>query len=61
MESKLCNQTERENIKKIYTSEQIIIDGRRYSVVSVIPVKENKHRIESAADKIKYLISGGKK
>ena len=47
--------------KHIYASEHIVIDGRDYAVISVIPIKDTNRKIETAKDKIKYLISGGKK
>ncbi len=55
--------TETEYRPCIYQGESIEIDGRRYPVVSVIPIR-NKHKNtapDTASDKIKYLISGGKK
>ena len=55
--------TENEYRTCIYQGECIEIDGRKYPVVSVIPIR-NKHKNivpDTASDKIKYLISGGKK
>ncbi|MBQ3020286.1 MAG: hypothetical protein IJD77_06865 [Clostridia bacterium] len=46
----------------IYQGECVEINGRRYPVLSVIPIKSNRKDIvpDTASDKIKYLISGGK-
>ena len=55
--------TETEYRPCIYQGECIEIDGRRYPVVSVIPITSKRKSIvpDTASDKIKYLISGGKK
>ncbi len=55
--------TETEYRPCIYQGECIEIDGRRYPVVSVIPITSKRKNIvpDTASDKIKYLISGGKK
>ena len=47
----------------IYQGECIEIDGRKYPVLSVIPITSKRKNIvpDTASDKIKYLISGGKK
>lgn len=61
MEKNSYNQTEQDNnTKHIYSTEQIIIDERRYAVVSIIPIRNNNLKIATAKDKIKHLISGGK-
>ena len=47
----------------IYQGECIEIDGRRYPVLSVIPIKSKRKNIvpDTASDIIKYLISGDKR
>lgn len=47
----------------IYQGECIEIDGRKYLVLSVIPIRNKRKNIapDTANDKIKYLISRGKK
>ena len=55
--------TETEYRPCIYQGECIKIDGRKYPVLSVIPIRNKRKNIvpDTASDKIKYLISGGKK
>lgn len=55
--------TETEYRPCIYQGECIEIDGRKYPVLSVIPITSKRKNIvpDTASDKIKYLISGGKK
>ena len=55
--------TETEYCPCIYQGECVEIDGRRYPVLSVIPIKSKRKNIvpDTASDKIKYLISGGKR
>ena len=55
--------TETEYRPCIYQGECIEIDGRKYPVLSVIPIRSKRNNVvpDTASDKIKYLISGGKK
>ena len=55
--------TETEYHPCIYQGECIEIDGRKYPVLSVIPIRSKRNNVvpDTASDKIKYLISGGKK
>ena len=55
--------TETEYSPCICEGECIEIDGRRYPVLCIFPIKDKRKNIvpDTASDKFKYLISGGKK
>lgn len=44
----------------MYHSEAVVVDGRIYPVLSVIPVRDENGIPETAEDKIIYLVKGEK-
>ncbi len=43
-----------------YAADTIEIEGRTYTVVSVVPFSNGDYRPETVQDKLKYLINGKK-
>ena len=56
----MINTNTNQEQRYLYHMEALVIDGKNYPVISVIPITGRGHTPETAADKIRYLISGKK-
>ena len=57
----ISNTNTNRNQRHMYHMETLVVDGKTYPVVSVIPIAGRGCIPETAEDKIHYLISGKKK
>lgn len=46
--------------RHVYTENSVSVNGMTYNIVSVVPFADSDYQPESVADKLKYLINGGK-
>ena len=46
--------------RHIYTENPVSVNGMDYNIISVVPFADSDYQPESVADKLKYLINGGK-
>jgi len=46
--------------RHVYTENPVSVNGMDYNIISVVPFADSDYQPESVADKLKYLINGGK-
>ena len=46
--------------RHVYTENPVSVNGMDYNIISVVPFVDSDYQPESVADKLKYLINGGK-
>ena len=46
--------------RHVYTENSVSAKGMTYNIVSVVPIPDSDYQPETVADKLKYLINGGK-
>ncbi len=56
----ILNENTHPDQHHMYHMEVLVIDGKTYPVISVIPIAGRGRAPETARDKIRYLISGEK-